>query len=124
MTKSSRLIACGFMVVCLCLAFSLFESLFILPAHLGHGSLIEREARNPISAMWRRVQNHVAAGLRNFIDKRYGPFLDRAIEWRYLTIATAIGKSEHPAPRRAFPVAASRHKKTCIRRRNSRFACD
>jgi len=78
------------MIVVLCLLFSLFESLFVLPAHLGHGSLVDREPRNPVSAAWRRIQDQVAEGLRRFIDECYGPILDRAIEWRYLTTAVGV----------------------------------
>jgi multidrug efflux pump subunit AcrB len=77
------------LVVVLCLLFSLFESLFVLPAHLGYGSTVDREPSNPVSAAWRRFQDGIATGLRRFIDERYGPLLDRALEWRYL--ATALG---------------------------------
>ena len=44
------------LVVCLCLAFSLFESLFILPSHLGHagGSSNDDESQmRPLSRRWR-----------------------------------------------------------------------
>jgi multidrug efflux pump subunit AcrB len=78
------------LVVVLCLLFSLFESLFILPAHLGHGNAVEREPRNAVSAAWRNFQDRIATGLRRFIDERYGPLLDRALEWRYLTAALGV----------------------------------
>jgi len=78
------------MVVILCLLFSLFESLFILPAHLAHGSSIDTPPGNRISARWRRFQDRIAAGLQSFIDRRYGPLLDRSLEWRYLTTALGI----------------------------------
>jgi multidrug efflux pump subunit AcrB len=77
-------------IVVLCLIFSLFESLFILPAHLGHGADIDRAPSNKVSFAWRRFQDRIAAGLARFIDKRYGPLLDRAIEWRYLATACGI----------------------------------
>jgi len=77
------------MIVVLCLLFSLFESLFILPAHLGHGAKIDRAASNAVSVAWRRFQDRVASGLTRFIEERYGVMLDHAIEWRYL--ATALG---------------------------------
>jgi multidrug efflux pump subunit AcrB len=78
------------LVVVLCLLFSLFESLFVLPSHLGHGSAIDREPRNAVSAAWRHFQDRIATGLRRFIDERYGVLLDRALEWRYLTTAVGI----------------------------------
>ncbi|MHC5005023.1 MAG: efflux RND transporter permease subunit, partial [Planctomycetota bacterium] len=78
------------LVVILCLLFSLLESLFILPAHLAHGGAIDTRPGNRISARWRRFQDRVAAGLRWFIDERYGPLLDRALDWRYLTAAVGV----------------------------------
>jgi multidrug efflux pump subunit AcrB len=79
------------MIVVLCLLFSLFESLFILPAHLGHGASIDRAPSNPVSAAWRRFQDRVAAALAHFTEHRYGKLLDLTIEWRYL--AAAVGLS-------------------------------
>ncbi|MCZ6463112.1 MAG: efflux RND transporter permease subunit, partial [Proteobacteria bacterium] len=35
-------------VVCLCLVFSLLESLFVLPAHLGHGTSVEASPRTRV----------------------------------------------------------------------------
>jgi multidrug efflux pump subunit AcrB len=78
------------LVVILCLLFSLLESLFVLPAHLGFGNSVDREPRNAVSAAWRGFQDRIANGLRRFIDECYGPLLDRALEWRYLTTALGI----------------------------------
>jgi multidrug efflux pump subunit AcrB len=78
------------LVVILCLLFSLLESLFILPAHLGHGQSLERAPRHALSRRWIAFQDRVATGLSDFIATRYRPFLDRAIEWRYLTVAIGL----------------------------------
>jgi multidrug efflux pump subunit AcrB len=72
-------------VVIMCLAFSLLECLFILPAHLGYGTDINGVPGNPVSAAWRRFQDRVARGLSRVIYERYKPALARALEWRYLT---------------------------------------
>jgi multidrug efflux pump subunit AcrB len=81
------------LVVCACLLFSLFESLFILPAHLAHGvgdDDDEERRSTGMSDAWRRFQDGIALGLENFIERRYRPFLERALEWRYLTAAVGI----------------------------------
>lgn len=76
-------------VVCLCLAFSLFESLFILPSHLGHASGADPDSvpTTAVSKAWRRFQDRIAEGLRRFTEERYRPLLELALEWRYTTAA-------------------------------------
>ena len=80
------------LVVCLCLAFSLFESLFILPAHLGHagGAGDEASAGSVVSQRWRAFQDRIAARLQHFNEYQYRPMLERALEWRYTTAAVGI----------------------------------
>ena len=78
------------LIVIVCLLFSLIESLFILPAHLGHGGSLDREPRTSLARRWRVFHDGIARGLRHFIEHRYRPALERAIEWRYLTVAVAI----------------------------------
>jgi multidrug efflux pump subunit AcrB len=77
-------------VIC-CLVFSLIESMFVLPAHLGHGRKPLAEGpTTPVSRTWKRFQDGVAEGLRTLIEDYYGPLLARALEWRYLTVAVAL----------------------------------
>jgi multidrug efflux pump subunit AcrB len=78
------------LVVCACLLFSLIESLFVLPAHLGHGNTEDRPPRNRISHGWKRLQSAISGWLDRFIHDTYRPLLERAIEWRYLTTAIAV----------------------------------
>ncbi len=80
------------LVVCLCLAFSLFESLFILPAHLGHasGGSDGEVAGTRVTRAWRDFQDRIAGGLQHFTEFRYRPILERAIEWRYTTAAISV----------------------------------
>lgn len=73
-------------VMMLTLAFSLIESLLILPAHLagGHGRCGRRSLLEPVRA-W------LNGGLERLVANHYRPFLQRAIEWRYLTLASFVG---------------------------------
>ena len=69
-------------IVILCLAFSLVESKLILPSHLAimrssHGSR-------------RGISDWVDVRLKRFIEKIYKPFLARAIEFRWTTLAAFI----------------------------------
>ncbi len=81
-------------VVILTLLFSLFESKFILPAHLAHISL--QKKRNPswLPRLWRRLQEFVQQQLERFIQKIYKPLLGGSLNQRYaillLFIAVAV----------------------------------
>ncbi|MFW5499768.1 MULTISPECIES: efflux RND transporter permease subunit [unclassified Maridesulfovibrio] len=72
------------MVVCSVFFISLVESLFVLPAHLGHGS--ERKP-GKIMGFILHYQQNISHGLLRFVHKVYRPFLDRAVTLRYLTVA-------------------------------------
>ncbi len=66
---------------------SLIESLFILPAHLGH--------RGPREAMWplnylEKWQGKFSKGFEMFVRNRYGAFLQRMIDHRYTVLALGI----------------------------------
>ena len=63
---------------------SLVESLFVLPAHLGHQS--DKKKTN-FFARWQRA---FSDGFVNFIRKYYGPFLDMVLRNRYITILIGI----------------------------------
>ncbi len=78
--------------VILCLLFSVVESQLILPSHLAH-----RRARpkagysNPLVARWTHFQDRVSRGLEHFAADIYRPFLERVLDWRYLTVAIGVG---------------------------------
>ncbi len=73
------------------LAFSLLESLFILPSHLSHLDLSKEKPSSWGPGRWlRRLQDRVSAWLTQFIDVRYRAALDLALRWRYSTIAIGI----------------------------------
>ena len=73
------------LVVIPCLLFSLVESLQILPAHLSH---VRKAPKRP--GLWRRFQGVFANGLKRFIQRVYGPVLETALQWRYLTVAVGV----------------------------------
>jgi multidrug efflux pump subunit AcrB len=78
-------------VVCICLAFSVIESMFILPSHLSHRRRARDSVPGPLLRRWLSFQNKLAEGLENFAEYRYGGALRRAIEWRYSVLAGGVG---------------------------------
>ncbi|HLU46823.1 MAG TPA: efflux RND transporter permease subunit, partial [Planctomycetota bacterium] len=73
------------------LLFSLGESLFILPRHLSHLRPEEPASRKrgPL-AFFARIQNGIARGLEIVAARYYRAILERALRWRYLSLAIAI----------------------------------
>ncbi|MGQ0592990.1 MAG: efflux RND transporter permease subunit [Gammaproteobacteria bacterium] len=69
-------------VMILTLAFSLVESLLILPAHLA-----EEPPPSRAPSVLERVRGALNRALSAFIARLYRPFLLRALHWRYATIA-------------------------------------
>jgi multidrug efflux pump subunit AcrB len=69
-------------VVVFCLLFSLIESKLILPSHL---SLMRSRGERGVTTRWADQK------LKAFVQNRYKPFLNKAIEYRYATIAFFIG---------------------------------
>jgi multidrug efflux pump subunit AcrB len=82
--------AIGLVVIC-CLILSLVESQLVLPAHLGHMRLQEREVREgSIAGRWRNLQRKVASGLQRAANDVYRPWLQRVLEWRYTALASGV----------------------------------
>jgi multidrug efflux pump subunit AcrB len=74
-------------VVIVVLAVSLLEALFILPAHLAH----TREGnRFVVTAEIERWQQAFARRFNHFVDTYYRPFLELCLQFRYVTISTAV----------------------------------
>ncbi len=89
----------GIVTIC-CLIFSLVESQLVLPAHLGHMK-VESDAKpirgsrwaalwERIQARWEKIQGPFAGSLEQLAKEYYRPVLERALEWRYATVATAV----------------------------------
>ncbi|MGD8808846.1 MAG: efflux RND transporter permease subunit [Gammaproteobacteria bacterium] len=77
-------------VVCLCLAFSIVESMFILPSHLSHRTRARDTRHNRVVERWLQFQNRLATGLERFAENVYGKYLRRSLTWRYSVIAVGV----------------------------------
>lgn len=75
-------------VVVIVLAVSLFEALYILPAHLAHSST--RQPKNKIAILIRNVRRGFNQRFMHFVEKNYGPFLKKALRLRYITLTSGV----------------------------------
>jgi multidrug efflux pump subunit AcrB len=73
-------------IVVAALTFSLLEALFVLPAHLRH---LPADGVGGVG-WWRRVQDGMNRAQEYFVARLYQPFLERALAWRWTTIAVAV----------------------------------
>ncbi len=74
-------------VVIIVLAVSLFEALFILPAHLGHST---EGSRSRIGKFVHRKQQNFGRRFNVFVNRYYRRFLKLCLRYRYITLSTAI----------------------------------
>ncbi len=74
-------------VVILVLALSLFEALFILPAHLAHSG---RGSVTVYGRAMHGVQRQFSRGFEAVVQKGYRPLLDLALRFRYITLSAAF----------------------------------
>mgnify|MGYP000229249051 CR=1 FL=1 len=74
-------------VVIVVLAVSLFEALFILPAHLGH---VRQKPVSGFGKTIKRWQGAFSERFHRFVDRRYRPFLAYALGHRYITLSIAV----------------------------------
>ncbi|MGV6852532.1 MAG: efflux RND transporter permease subunit [bacterium] len=75
-------------VVVLALLFSLIESKLILPTHLAHMK-IKPIKKNP--GLFGKTLQFCAQGMENFANHTYARWLDRALEYRYVTMSVFAG---------------------------------
>ena len=75
------------LVVIPVLLFSLIESKFVLPSHIQHMKLRGKDKKPNILI---RIQQFISRGLEFFIDRIFNPFLNMALNWRYLTLVIFI----------------------------------
>jgi len=73
-------------VVVLVFLISLIESLFVLPAHLGH----QREKRKRLLGWLHTYQRRFSDWFSRCIKNLYGPFLDKVLHYRFLTLSIGI----------------------------------
>ncbi len=76
------------LVVATVFVISWVESLLILPTHLAHTS---SESRTRLGRWVHVRQQRFSRLVSRFIENGYGPFLDRCLRLRYLTVATGLG---------------------------------
>ena len=74
-------------VVILVLAISLFEALFILPAHLAHSG---RGSVTVYGRAMHAVQRVFSRGFEAVVDKGYRPLLDLSLRFGYVTLTAAL----------------------------------
>lgn len=72
------------------LLFSLVDSQLTLPAHLKHVMMHGETFRSPIARRWKQLQDRCNRALQRFVANVYSPLLERALEWRYQTVAIAF----------------------------------
>ncbi|MEN8255004.1 MAG: efflux RND transporter permease subunit [Verrucomicrobiota bacterium] len=72
------------LVVCTTFVISLVEALFVLPSHLGH----QKDRRK--TGRLHRLQQRFGKAFTRFVREKYGPFLDRTLRRRYLTVAIGL----------------------------------
>lgn len=79
-------------VVISCLVVSLIECLLLLPAHLSHLPDLSRSRENSHGIVGRIEGLHrwTSTKLERFVESVYMPFLKHALNWRYVTLCTAI----------------------------------
>ncbi|MFP4370566.1 MAG: efflux RND transporter permease subunit, partial [Candidatus Kapaibacterium sp.] len=75
-------------VVIVVLAVSLFEALFILPAHLGHSKKSRHVFK--IGPYLEKIRQKFGKRFDRFVDKRYRPFLEMCLRHRYITLSIAV----------------------------------
>ena len=73
-------------VVIIALLFSLFESKFILPAHLASISLEKTETKSVFARLWQTIQNFAQHKLNLFRDHVYRPLLIWSLRHRYAVL--------------------------------------
>jgi multidrug efflux pump subunit AcrB len=77
-------------IVITALAFSLIESQMFLPSRLANIPRAEGRPRTRLLRAWYALEERFARGFERFAEQRYRPWLERALDWRYATIAAGL----------------------------------
>jgi multidrug efflux pump subunit AcrB len=77
-------------VVLIALCFSIIESQLILPAHLAHRKPESEQSNNALVNRWLALQTKISGGLEIAATRYYLPAVERALVWRYVTLAIAV----------------------------------
>lgn len=84
--QSHWLFAIGF-VFCVTMAFSILESKFILPAHIGHAG---KAWKWGVFGSQHRMQKRVNVGLQAWLKGYYTPFLAQCTQYRYVVTSLFV----------------------------------
>jgi multidrug efflux pump subunit AcrB len=75
-------------IVVICVfSISLVESLFILPAHLGHQRMSKKQG---IMGWIVARQQRFSEFFTRMVETKYGPFLALVLRWRYVSMSMAV----------------------------------
>lgn len=77
-------------VVIVILAVSLLEALLILPSHLAHLKKKSPKNKNKWVLKLESWQRAFANSFDAFVEKKYRPFLDLCLKYRYITLSAAV----------------------------------
>lgn len=78
--------------VIIALFFSIIESQFILPSHLAHRrTTLLPIFDNPLVHKWLVLQDKISGSLEVLAKNYYLPAAHKALQWRYLVVAIALG---------------------------------
>lgn len=77
-------------VVIIALFFSILESQLILPSHLAHRKAERERGDNALLNRWLALQERISGGLESIADRYYLPAIERALHWRYATLALGV----------------------------------
>jgi multidrug efflux pump subunit AcrB len=88
--RPSQIFAVLAIIVISALAFSLVESLLILPAHLASVPIERTRGRRGWIGRWEAFQDRISAGFENFAQVRYRRWLESALDWRHATAAAGL----------------------------------
>ena len=82
--------ALGYVVI-IALFFSIIESQLILPSHLAHRAP-ERQpgTATPVLNKWLALQDKLSGSLQSVAQNYYLPAVNKAVEWRYLTLTISL----------------------------------
>ncbi len=78
------------LVIIFALTFSLIEAFFILPAHLKNLQAEKQEHRYAAVAKFYQLQQSIAHGIVTFARTTYKKSLEKALNYRYATLATFV----------------------------------
>ncbi|HIJ74411.1 MAG TPA: efflux RND transporter permease subunit [Candidatus Hydrogenedentes bacterium] len=82
-----RIFKCIPIVVTIVFLISLLESIFVLPAHLGHHR--ERQRRG-LNRRLHAAQQWLGRAFTTGVHRAFGPFLDFVLRWRYALVVVAF----------------------------------